>query len=62
LGRLKQRCLRRHQFETLDQAREVIGAYLTYYHHRPHSRLDYRTPARARGNLKREQDHLIPAA
>ncbi len=43
-GKLKERCIWRHEFETLDQAREVIGAYVTHYHHRPHSRLDYRTP------------------
>ena len=43
-GKLKERCVWRHEFETLDQAREVIGAYVDHYHHRPHSRLDYRTP------------------
>jgi hypothetical protein len=43
-GKLKQRCVWRHQFETLDQAEEVSGAYVIHYHHRPHSRLDYRTP------------------
>jgi len=41
---LKERCVWRHEFETLDQAREVIAAYITHYHDRPHSRLDYRTP------------------
>ena len=43
-GKLKERCVWRHEFETLDQAREVIGAHVTHYHHRPHSRLNYRTP------------------
>jgi putative transposase len=43
-GKLKERCVWRHEFETLDQAREVIDAYVIHYHHRPHSRLDYRTP------------------
>src|SRR5215218_2580460 len=43
-GKLKQRCVWREEFETLDQAREVIGDYVTHYHDRPHSRLDYRTP------------------
>jgi transposase InsO family protein len=43
-GKLKQRCVWRHEFETLDEAWEVIGAYVTHYHHRPQSRLDYRTP------------------
>ena len=45
---LKERCVWRHEFETLDQAREVIGAYIDHYHDRPHSRLDYRTPAEVR--------------
>ena len=62
-GKLKQRCIWRHEFETLDQAREVIGTYVTHYHHRPHSRLDYRTPLEVAatwndGGLP----HLIPAA
>ena len=43
-GKLKERCIWREEFETLDQAREVIGNYVEHYHHRPHSRLDYRTP------------------
>jgi len=41
---LKERCVWRNEFETLDQAREVIAAYIDHYHDRPHSRLDYRTP------------------
>jgi putative transposase len=45
---LKERCVWRHEFETLEQAREVIAAYIDHYHHRPHSRLDYRTPAEVR--------------
>jgi putative transposase len=62
-GKLKQRCVWRHEFETLDQAREVIGAYVIHYHHRPHSRLPYRTPLEVAatwndGGLP----HLIPAA
>lgn len=45
---LKERCVWRHEFETLDQAREVIAAYIEHYHHRPHSRLNYRTPTEVR--------------
>src|SRR3954447_22464018 len=41
---LKQRCVWREEFETLDEAREKIGAYVDGYQHRPHSRLAYRTP------------------
>ena len=43
-SKLKQRCIWREEFETLDQARNKIGAYIDRYHHRPHSRLAYRTP------------------
>ncbi len=45
---LKERCVWRHEFDTLDQAREVIAAYIDRYHHRPHSRLNYRTPSEVR--------------
>jgi hypothetical protein len=43
-GKLKERCVWRHEFETLDEARKAIGNYVEHYHDRPHSRLDYRTP------------------
>ena len=55
---LKERCVWRHEFETLDQAREVIAAYIDHYHHRPHSRLDYRTPAEVRQTWDDAQDQL----
>jgi putative transposase len=45
---LKERCVWRHEFETLDQAREVIAAYIDHYHDRPHSRLNYQTPREVR--------------
>ena len=44
-GKRKERCVWLHEFETLDEAREVIAAYIDRYHHRPHSGLNYRTPA-----------------
>jgi putative transposase len=44
-GKLKERCIWLHEFETLDEAREVIGTHIDGYHHRPHSGLNYRTPA-----------------
>ena len=44
---MSERCVWHHEFETLDQAREVIAADITR-HHRPHSRLDYRTPSEVR--------------
>ena len=43
-SKLKLRCVWREEFETLQQAREVIGHYINTYHHRPHSGLNYRTP------------------
>jgi putative transposase len=55
---LKERCVWRHEFETLDQAREVIAAYIAHYHDRPHSRLDYRTPAEVRKTWDDAQDQL----
>src|SRR5687767_9894557 len=62
-GKLKERCIWRHEFETIDEAREAIATYAIHYHHRPHSGLDYRTPLEVAatwndGGLP----HLIPAA
>jgi putative transposase len=62
-GKLKERCVWREEFETLDHARQAIGDYVIRYHHRPHSRLDYRTPLEVAatwndGGLT----HLTPAA
>jgi putative transposase len=62
-GKLKERCVWRHEFETLDHARDVIGAYVIHYHHRPHSRLDYRTPLEVAATWNDGgHTHLIPAA
>ncbi len=55
---LKERCVWRHEFETLDQAREVIAAYIEHYHDRPHSRLDYRTPREVRATWDDPQEAL----
>jgi putative transposase len=43
-SKLKQRCVWREEFETLDEARQQIGAYVDRYHHRPYQGLAYRTP------------------
>ncbi len=43
-SKLKQRCVWREEFETLDEARAAMGGYVDRYHHRPHSRLAYLTP------------------
>ena len=62
-GKLKERCVWRHEFETLDQAREVIGTHVDRYHDRPHSRLDYRTPLEVAATWNDGgRPHLIPAA
>jgi putative transposase len=47
-GKLKERLVWRSEFETLDQARKEINAYIDRYHHRPHSGLGYRTPTEVR--------------
>ncbi len=47
-GKLKERLIWREEFETLDQARAAIGAYVERYHHRPHQFLGYRTPKEVR--------------
>jgi putative transposase len=62
-GKLKERCVWREEFETLDQARQTIGDYVDRYHDRPHSRLNYNTPREVAatwndGGLT----HLTPAA
>jgi putative transposase len=61
-GKLKRRCVWREEFETLTEARQKIVAYITSYHHRPHSGLGYRTPAAVAATWKDHQDQLIPAA
>jgi putative transposase len=43
-GKLKEREVWLNEYETLDDARRGIGGYVERYHHRPHSRLDYKTP------------------
>jgi putative transposase len=48
--------------ETLDEAREKIARYVDHYHHRPHSRLAYRTPREVAATWKDHDDHLTPAA
>ena len=61
-SKLKQRCVWREEFETLDEAREKIGAYIDRYHHRPHSGLAYRTPREVAATWKDHDDQLTPAA
>jgi putative transposase len=44
-GKLKEREVWLNEYETLEDARRGIGGYVDRYHHRPHSGLNYRTPA-----------------
>jgi putative transposase len=61
-SKLKQRCIWREEFETLDEARAAIGAYVDRYHHRPHQGLAYRTPREVAATWKDHDDQLTPAA
>ncbi len=61
-SKFKERLVWREEFETLDEAREKIGAYIDRYHHRPHSRLAYRTPREVAVTWKDHDDQSIPAA
>lgn len=61
-SKLKQRCIWRDEFETLDEARRAIGAYVDRYHHRPHQGLAYRTPREVAATWKDHDDQSIPAA
>ena len=43
---LKEQCVHRHRFETLQHASRVIGDWISFYNHqRPHQALGMRTPA-----------------
>ena len=51
---LKEQCLYLHRFETLDDARRLIAAFITRYNHEwLIERLDHRTPAQARAAAPR---------
>jgi putative transposase len=47
-SKLKERLIWRMEFETLDELRAALAAHIEHSHHRPHSGLDYRTPAEVR--------------
>ena len=45
---LKDQCVHRHRFETLQHANRVIGDWVSFYNHRrPHQALEMKTPAMA---------------
>jgi putative transposase len=55
---LKERCVWRNEFETLDQARKAINSYIKRYHDRPHSRLAYKTPHEVKSTWENAQGAL----
>ena len=62
-SKLKERVVWRHEFETLDDAREVIGNYINHrYPNRPHSRLGYKTPLEVRQTWEDGRALVKPAA
>ena len=61
-GKLRDELLDREVFETLKEAKEIIGDHrLEYNHRRPHSSLGYRTPAEFAACVRLEDDSLPPA-
>ncbi|WP_375212643.1 integrase core domain-containing protein, partial [Aquabacterium sp.] len=45
---LKDQCVHRHRFETLQHASRVIADWIAFYNHRrPHQALGMKTPAEA---------------
>ncbi len=57
-GQFKKRCAWRAEWETLDQARAEIAAYIDEYHHRPHSGLGYRTPRQVAATWRGSEEDL----
>lgn len=61
-SKLKERCIWRNEFETLDDARAAIAGHIDCYHHRPHSGLDYRTPKEVRQTWEDAQQQPLKLA
>ena len=61
-SKLKERLIWRLEFETLDQLRAELAAYVERYHDRPHSGLNYRTPKEVRQTWDDAQAQLQKAA
>jgi hypothetical protein len=55
-SKLKERLVWRSEFETLEEARAAVAAYIETYHHRPRSGLDYRTPKEVRQTREDAQE------
>jgi putative transposase len=61
-SKLKERLIWRTEFETLEQLRDELAAYINTYHHRPHSGLDYRTPKEVRQTWDDAQEQPLKLA
>ena len=61
-GKLKEREVWLNEYETLEDARRGIGGYVDRYHHRPHSGLNYRTPAEVARTWEDLPEHQKQAA
>jgi putative transposase len=61
-SKLKERLIWRMEFETLEQLRDELAAYIDRYHHRPHSGLDYRTPKEVRQTWDDAQEQPLKLA
>lgn len=61
-SKLKERCIWRNEFETLEDARTAIAAYVELYHRRPHEELNYRTPKEVRQTWEDAQEQPLKLA
>ncbi len=61
-GKLKEREIWLNEYESLDDARRGIRGYVDRYHHRPHSGLNYRTPAEVARTWEDLPEHQKQAA
>ena len=61
-GKLKEREVWLNEYETLDDARGGISGYVDRYHDRPHSGLNYRTPAEVARTWEDLPEHQKQAA
>jgi transposase InsO family protein len=59
-SKLKLRLIWRTEFETLAEARTAIQNYIEHYHHRPHSGLNYKTPAQVAQTWHDHRDPTTP--
>jgi putative transposase len=61
-SKLKERLIWRMEFETLEELRAELVAYVERYHHRPHSGLNYLTPKEVRQTWDDAQEQPLKLA